>query len=116
LTPLRKEWSSVAAGAAEPRRGQRLAAGCSTGELRSFVTLAYLDELLEEPQLLADYVSMVSDEDDATLAVSAAGLGQDLAVKAIASASDGAGLAIGGLLPAEGHRPRLRRYDTARLP
>jgi hypothetical protein len=65
-----------------------------SGELRSFVTLAYLDELLEEPQLLADYVSMVSDEDDATLAVSAAGLGQELAVKAIASAADGAGLEV----------------------
>jgi hypothetical protein len=61
---------------------------------RSFVTLAYLDELIDEPGLLADYVSAVGERDDATLTVVAPELGQDLAVKAIASAANGAGVEV----------------------
>jgi hypothetical protein len=64
---------------------------------RRFVTLAYLDELVDEPELLSTYASVVGDHDDATLAVAAIGLGDDLAVKTIMSTADRAGLSVGEL-------------------
>jgi hypothetical protein len=65
--------------------------------LRSFVTLAYIDELVDEPELLGDYVSVVSEGDDATLAISAEGFGESLAVQAVATAANGAGVDVGRL-------------------
>jgi Glycosyl transferase family 2 len=79
---------------AEPREAFD---GDLLADSRSFVTLAYLDELESEPQLLGAYASAVSEEADATLVVSAIGLTDGSAVAAIAGAATRVGLDLGGL-------------------
>ena len=64
---------------------------------RSFITLAYLDELVSEPQLLGAYASVVTEAADATLVVSAIGLGDTRAVDAISAAAARVGLDLGQL-------------------
>jgi Glycosyl transferase family 2 len=64
---------------------------------RSFITLAYLDELVSEPQLLGAYASVVGEQADATLVVSAIGLGDTRAVDAISTAAARVGLDLGQL-------------------
>jgi hypothetical protein len=87
----------------------------AAGPLRSFVTLTYADELVDEPDLLADYVSVVSEDDDATLAISADGFGEELAVKAVATAADNAGVDVGRLpdvlLVTEGGAARVAELE-----
>jgi len=61
---------------------------------RSFITLAYLDELVSEPQLLAAYASVVTEAADATLAVSAIGLSDGSAVSTIVGAAAQVGLVL----------------------
>ncbi|MGH3265666.1 MAG: glycosyltransferase [Trebonia sp.] len=67
-------------------------AGC-----RSFITLAYLDELVGEPQLLDAYASVVTEADDATLVVSAVGLDDRRALDAFVAAAARIGLELGHL-------------------
>jgi Glycosyl transferase family 2 len=62
-----------------------------------FITLAYADELASEPQLLSRYVSVVAEEDPATLAIAAAGLSQDVALSTLMTAAAGAGVQLGEL-------------------
>ena len=64
---------------------------------RGFITLAYLDEVVSEPQLLGAYASVVTAAADATLVVSAIGLGDTRAVDAIAAAAARVGLDLGQL-------------------
>ena len=59
---------------------------------RRFLTLAYADELVLEPELLSRYVAVVGEGDRATLAIAAPGLGPDLAMSTVMSAADGAGV------------------------
>ncbi len=61
-------------------------------DARRFVTLAYAEELLSEPQLLSAYASAIGDDDDVTLAVAAVGLSNERAVGAIMAAADRVGL------------------------
>jgi hypothetical protein len=61
-------------------------------DARRFVTLAYAEELISEPQLLSAYASAIGEEDDATLAVAAVGLSNERAVGAIMAAADRVGL------------------------
>lgn len=63
-------------------------------EARTFVTLAYADEILADPHLLAAYVSMIDDDDDVTLAVEATELGDARAVASVTEAAGRVGLTI----------------------
>ncbi len=64
---------------------------------RGFITLAYLDEIAAEPQLLGAYASVVGEEDDATLVVSAVGLSDEYAVHAVSTAAARVNLDLGQL-------------------
>jgi len=66
--------------------------GDPLADTRGFITLAYLDELITEPQLLAAYASVVSEADDATLAISAVGSGDERALAAISAIAERIGL------------------------
>lgn len=52
-----------------------------------FVTLAFADELVQEPELLARYVSVVRETDRAMLAIAAPGLDEELAMTTMAQAA-----------------------------
>lgn len=64
---------------------------------RSFVTLAYLDELITEPQLLGAYASVVREEHDATLAIVAVGHPDQRALRDVATAAARVGLDLAEL-------------------
>lgn len=61
-------------------------------DARGFVTLAYLDEIVAEPQILGIYANVVSADADATLAVAATGLGQSRALRLVHHAASELGL------------------------
>ena len=67
------------------------------GEARNFVTLAYAEELVAEPQILAAYASVVCEEDDATLAVAAIGMDDAAVIREVGHAANRAGLNISKL-------------------
>ena len=62
-----------------------------------FLTLAFADELASDPQLLSGYAAVVAEDDRATLAIAAPGLGQELAVSAMMTAADRAGIDLNAL-------------------
>ena len=62
-----------------------------------FLTLAFADELASDPQLLSGYAAVVAEDDRATLAIAAPGLGQELAVSAMMTAADRAGIDLDAL-------------------
>jgi hypothetical protein len=63
-------------------------------DARSFVTLAYAEELFAEPQILAAYVSAFAEADDATLAVAAIGMEDASVIREVGEAARRVGLAI----------------------
>jgi hypothetical protein len=66
-------------------------------EARSFVTLAYAEELFAEPQLLSAYASAFGEEDDATLAVAATGMDDASVIREVGEAARRVGLSINQL-------------------
>lgn len=84
-------------------------------QLRSFVTLAFVSELLDDHELLADYVAVVSEQDDATLVISADGFGETLALQAVATAAGNVGLDVADLpdvlLVTDGGTARLAELE-----
>ncbi len=85
-------------GAQDPREAAATHGGATDGALRSFVTLAYVDELDRRARACWPTTCRSSRErDDATLAIAARGLGEEPAVLAVATAADGAGVDVGRL-------------------
>jgi glycosyl transferase family 2 len=96
LDSVSRQWVHDLAWLARPDKYQPLQ-GDPLIDARRFVTLAYAEELVSEPQLLSAYASVIRDDDDATLAVAAVGLGNERAVGAIMAAADRVGLNPGEL-------------------
>jgi hypothetical protein len=92
-----RQWAHDLVWVAKLEEDETTAAAEPLAGARRFVTLAYAEELVAEPQLLSAYASVIGEADDATLAVAAVGLGDDRAVKAITSAAGRVGLEIGDL-------------------
>jgi Glycosyl transferase family 2 len=67
------------------------------GSQTRFITLAFADELIEDPDLLNRYVSAVREDDRAILAVAAPGLRADLAMTAMLAALANAGIDVDAL-------------------
>jgi hypothetical protein len=63
-------------------------------DARSFVTLSYLSEVIKEPQLVAAYAEKFTEDDDATLVISAIGTDASAAVNdlTVALGKEGLGL------------------------
>lgn len=61
---------------------------------RQFVTLAYADEIVADPEMLAAYASMINDEDDVTLAVEAVEMTDARAFAEVTEAARLVGLTI----------------------
>ncbi|HEX6026574.1 MAG TPA: hypothetical protein VFZ00_31545 [Solirubrobacter sp.] len=59
---------------------------------RSFTTVAFADELLERPELLAEYTAAVTPEDDASLVLWAPGVRADLLLAMAQAAIDASGV------------------------
>jgi hypothetical protein len=91
LDSVSRQWVHDLAWLAKPDTHQVLQSD-PLADARRFVTLAYAEELVSEPQLLSAYASVIGEDDDATLAVAAVGLGDERAVGAIMAAADRAGL------------------------
>ena len=64
---------------------------------RGFVTLAYAEELIAEPQLLGAYAAAFDESDDATLAVAAIGLEDATAIREVGEVARRAGLNLAEL-------------------
>jgi hypothetical protein len=91
LDSVSRQWVHDLAWLATPEKVQPLHEDPLV-DARRFVTLAYAEELLAEPQLLSAYASAIREDDDATLAVAAVGLSNERAVGAIMAAADRVGL------------------------
>lgn len=92
-----REWIHELAWVAKLNEPQDEAAVDPLGSARRFVTLAYCDELVSEPELLSAYASVITEEDDATLAIAAIGLTDGHALQAVTSVAGQAGLDVSTL-------------------
>ena len=74
-----REWLHDLAWVAKLEHGPALTSD-PLARARRFITLAYFEELVAEPQLLSAYAAAFAEDDDATLAVAAIGLSDDRAL------------------------------------
>jgi hypothetical protein len=91
-----RQWVHDLAWVADPDANPPLAEDPLAGA-RRLITLVQAEELISDPQLLAAYASVITDQDDATLVVAAIGLGDNRAVNAVADAAQRAGLDLNAL-------------------
>lgn len=96
LDSASREWLHELAWVAEQDKGPNLKLD-PLAEARNFVTLAYAEELVAEPQILAAFASEFDEQDDVTLAVAAIGMEDATVIRAVGEAARRVGLTINDL-------------------